>query len=116
MDLGEALRKLKGAHRNIDLNLFEEIACYETEGRFKNNGFAKLVHSGHYLYTTTKKHKKDKKHKKEKKHKVHDHKSSSSSSSSSSSDYEFHADKSAHVGQMRIGFHHDVCGTATVMG
>ena len=53
LDLGRALEKLGNTSRDIDLLNFEEIAAYETEDRYRRNGFAKLVHRGGYLYTST---------------------------------------------------------------
>jgi hypothetical protein len=53
LDLGRALQKLGNTSRHIDLGNFEEIAAYETEDRYRRNGFAKLVHRGNYLYTST---------------------------------------------------------------
>ena len=53
LDLGRALQKLGNSERHIDLGNFEEIAAYETEDKYRRNGFAKLVHRGNYLYTST---------------------------------------------------------------
>ena len=81
LDINRALDKLGKNSRSISLGLFEETAAYETEDKFKRNGFAKLEHRGCYLYTSTKR----------------------------------NNPTSTHIGQMRIGFGHSPCGTATVM-
>ena len=122
LDLHRALSKLGNSNRHIDLNSFEEIACYETEGKFKHRGFKKLHHRGEYLYTSVKKFKDNST-------------SSSSSSSSSSSDEEkehkiikekkkkdkkhkkdkHHKKEKTRIGDMRIGFNYSPCGMASVM-